>query len=115
MVRHVEPIDAFRKGVLVRILGLVLLSMMLSVGVSIAKKPKSPDTPSACRPGKAQIVLLNTSKTVAWAKGTKISWKTSHGEAGRMTLSSPVNPKRSLKIGINKPSPESCKARIRLP
>ena len=98
-----------------RILGLVLLSIMLSVGVSIAKKPKSPDAPSACRPGKAQIVLMNTSKKVVWAKGTQIFWKTSQGEAGRMTLSSPVNPKRSLKVGINKPNPESCKARVRLP
>jgi hypothetical protein len=99
-----------------KILGLVLLSMTLSVGIGMAKPPKTlSKAPSACDPGKSHIVLVNKSTSVVWAAGTMVSWKTSHGEVGKMKLSSAVLPGKSLKVGITKPSPKACKAKIRLP
>lgn len=97
-------------------LGLVLLSITLSASIGMAAPPKAlSNTPSACDPGKSHIVLVNKSASVIWATGAMVSWKTSHGETGKMKLNSPVHPGKSLKVGITKQSPKACKVRIRLP
>ncbi len=85
-------------------------------GAKPGKRPKKqPPTPSACDPGKNQIVLVNKSTTVVWAPGTKIKWKTTHGETGVFSVTSTIASGASVAIPITQPSPAKCKAMIRLP
>ena len=76
---------------------------------------KAPPTPTACDPGKKQIVIVNKSTSVVWAPGTKVKWKTSHGEQGVALVSSTIKPGKALTVGITKPAPKKCKAKVRLP
>ena len=89
----------------------ILVTLMsLGAGTAFAKP-----VAIKCKAGAKQVILTNQSGGKAWPRGAKVRWKTSHGERGKLVLRSVVKPGQSIKIGLNKPKPKSCSAKVQFP